>query len=65
MEFPTTITAARIDVANERIDTLMCSLYHTQVLKKFSQEEQHERMLHYIWEIFVCLFFSHNYTKFL
>ena len=41
MEFPS-FTAAKIDVANERIDTLMCSLYHTQVLKKFSQDEQKE-----------------------
>lgn len=44
MEFPT-ITAAKMDVANERIDSLMCSLYHTEVLKKFSQEEQNEGML--------------------
>ena len=56
MEFPT-ITAAKMDVANERIDSLMCSLYHTEVLKKFSQEEQNEGMLQSTWSSYVKIWY--------
>ena len=46
MDFPS-IASAKIDVANERIDQLLCNLYHTQVLKKFSQDDQNEGLYYF------------------
>ena len=44
MDFPS-IACAKMDVANKRVDQALCNLYHTQVLKKFGQDEQNEGCL--------------------
>lgn len=41
MENPS-VTSAKIDVLNERIDQQICHLFHTEMLKKFSHATQCE-----------------------
>lgn len=42
------LAVAKVDVVNERIDQHMCQFFHTEVLKKLSQDGQTEGEIHFV-----------------
>jgi len=52
MEKYPSLATAKIGIINEKIDKQMCQVYHTPILKKFSNESHHDGIVEFI-KVFV------------
>ena len=48
MEKYPSLATAKIGIINEKIDKQMCQVYHTPILKKFSNESHHDGIIEFI-----------------